>query len=96
MTSNTSTATRVIECESGQSDRANSSGNDSYNTDLSSEDTEDLPIDQVQGNSGKNSYTRTDNSCHSLCCSKSSDADNLFQLSINYSVFSKIRQGKSI
>ena len=57
LTSGTSTATRVIERESGQSDSADSSGDDSYNTDLSSEDTEGIPIDQVQGPSDENSYT---------------------------------------
>lgn len=57
LTSGTSTATRVIERESGQSDSADSSGDDSYDTDLSSEDTEGIPIDQVQGTSGENSYT---------------------------------------
>ena len=96
LTSGTSTATRVIERESGQSDSADSSGDDSYDTDLSSEDTEGIPIDQVQGTSGENSYTRIDSSCHSLCCSESSDADKPFQPSINYSVFSKKRQGKRI
>ena len=40
LTSGTSTATRVIERESGQSDSADSSGDDSYDTNLSSEDTE--------------------------------------------------------
>ena len=38
----------------------------------------------------------TDSSCHSQCCSESSDIDKPFQPSINYAVFSKKRQGKRI
>ena len=59
-----------------------SSGND---TDVSSVDTEVDTEENctngnqaAQGDSGETSSTRTDSSCHSQCCSESSDADKPF------------------
>ena len=53
--SDTYIATGVIECESEQSDSGDSSGNV---TDVSCEDTEGIPVDQVQGDSSETCYTK--------------------------------------
>ena len=49
----------------------------------------------MQCNLGEKSYTRTDSSRHSLCVSKSSDADKPFQPSINYSVLVRKSKGST-
>ena len=55
--------------------------------------TDQAQDDSDRARSGEPSST-TDSSCHSRCCSESSDADKPFQPSISYAMLSKKQQGK--
>ena len=94
----------ATEYDSERNDNVDSSGND---TDVSSVDiepditeenytsnTDQAQDDSGRARSGEPSSTTTDSSCHSRCCSESSDTDKPFQPSINYAILSKKQQGK--